>query len=490
MLGKKKYEAKLMYNINLEEMVPDDNTYKLMCNFLDLRFLYKECEKFYGKTGKPSIDPVVFFKYQIYGYFENITGDRDLVRKASDSFAARYFLGYDIDEKLPWHSTISRTRGLLGKEVFASLFDRVLELCYASGLVEGKHQTIDSTLVKANASLDNVERKVPKFTAAEFVNKTYEENQENDNEENVKDELNNETEEKDSNKNAKKTDKSEKRNDLYESKTDKDSRIASKPRTISDLYYKTHYSADVSSRVITDVYVTFADIDDRHSLIDVIDRAEERLGNFNLTIEKVSADRGYSLGSAFRELEERGIEAFIPSSEKVNTTGGIDKSEFTYNKEEDIFICPNQKVLKYCSYDKQKESNRYRANQKDCAACPLKKKCSPEGKFRSIRQSIYYEEYDRANQRMNTPEGRKAYVSRKTISEGLFAEAKGNHGLKKYMSRGIDKVQKVSYMIAMVQNLKRLVRNLRKKSATLLNKPVENLVINFFNNNFSIKYCN
>ncbi len=178
MLGKKKFEPKLIYKLTLDDLVPKDNIYRTLEKFLDLRFLYKECEKLYGKTGKPSIDPVVFFKFQLYGYFENIISDRELIRRTSDSLSARYFLGYDIDEDLPWHSTISRTRGLLGKEIFESLFNKVLDLCNQSGLIEGKHQTIDSTLVKANASMESLERKVPTLSVLDYVNKTFEENSE------------------------------------------------------------------------------------------------------------------------------------------------------------------------------------------------------------------------------------------------------------------------------------------------------------------------
>ena len=101
MLGKKKYEPKLFNYVSIEELVPKDNFYRKVNELLDLRFLYQECKKYYGKTGKPSIDPVVFFKFNLYGYFENIIEDRELVRQVSDSLSARLFLGYDLDEQIP-----------------------------------------------------------------------------------------------------------------------------------------------------------------------------------------------------------------------------------------------------------------------------------------------------------------------------------------------------------------------------------------------------
>jgi transposase len=456
MLGNKKFEPKLIYKLTLDDLVPEDNLYRILLKFLDLRFLYKECKNLYGTTGKPSIDPVVFFKLQIYGYLENIISDRELIRRASDSLSARYFLSYDMDESLPWHSTISRTRGLLGKEVFESLFDKVLELCNASGLIEGRHQTIDSTLVKANASMESVERKRPTLSAVDYVNKTFAENSDE------KQEDKNNNREDDSNKKG-----GTNRNDIYESKTDPDSRIESKGGKPTDLYYKTQYCADTKERIITDVLVSFANRDDKYNLIESIDRAQKRLNKFNLTIEAASADRGYCSGRNLSELEQRDIKAYIPNQRTVNSKGGMDKDQFHYDKERDVFICPNQKELKYYTYDKKRESRRYISSKSKCSGCSLKEKCCPEAQFRTIRQSIYYEEYGRLKQRLKTSEAIQAYILRKTISEGLFAEAKNSHGLRKFMSRGLDKAKKRSYMIAAVQNLKRLLKHFRKRTHSI-----------------------
>jgi hypothetical protein len=72
-----------------------------------------------------------------------------------------FFIGYDIDEELPWHSTISRTRQLFPEAVFEEVFTRVLTMCVEKGMVSGHTQAIDSAPVKANASMDTLELKVP-----------------------------------------------------------------------------------------------------------------------------------------------------------------------------------------------------------------------------------------------------------------------------------------------------------------------------------------
>jgi transposase len=490
MLGKKKFEPKLMYNLTIDDFVPADNIYRQIDKFLDLRFIYKECEKLYGKTGKPSIDPVVFFKLELFGYFENIIYDRELIRKANDSLAARYFIGYDIDEKLPWHSTISRTRALISKETFEMIFSKILELCYQSGLIDGKHQSIDSTLVKANASLESVERKEPKLTIEEYINKTYEENKEDEQQQKEDGEQNGNEGKKLKLRIERATEKSQKKkgesNQNYESKTDPDSRMATKPGKPSGLYYSTHYSADSKKKIITDVLTTYADRADSLVLLEVYDRAEKRLNKIGLKIEEISADKGYCSGRNLREFEQREIRAFIPTQEYVNANGKINNKEFNYNEQKNLYVCPKGKELTFYSYDKQKQRNRYIAREKDCLGCPMKQKCCANGKRRTVSRTIYYKEYERLERRLKTPEARRASIIRKTVSEGLFAEGKMYHGLRKFMTRGIDKAQKKSYMIASVQNLKRLVGDIKRKTKRAVQIIEDILTDIFFRNNFEL----
>ncbi len=467
MLGKKKFEPKLMYNLTIDDLVAEDNFYRVLDDLLDLRFVYQECKNLYGKTGNPSIDPVVFFKLMLFGYFENVSSDRNLIKRASDSLSVRYYLGYDIDEKLPWHSTISRTRTLIKQESFELIFNRIVQMCYQAGLIEGTHQSIDSTLVKANASLDKLERKEPELTVEEYANKSYSENNPEDEKKNDDDVNKNnglKLAEKSSGNNSKKNNNnSKKRNEEYYNKTDPDSRMARKPGKPSAMYYSTHYSVDSKNKIITDVLTTYADIKDSRALIDVFNRTEDRLNDLGLTIQEVSADKGYCSGENLRNLESRGITPYIPIQKQVNATGGFTIEKFTYDEEKDLFICPNNKELKFQSYDKKKQSNRYVSKKEDCRGCPLKQKCCPNSSKRHLSRTVYYKEYERLSLRLKTPGGRRAYVLRKTGPEPLFAEAKMYHGLSKFMTRGIDKCQKNSIMIATVQNLKRLISLKKRK---------------------------
>ena len=159
--GKKGYQEKLFNNFQFSDRIPKNNFYRRLKGAIDLDFLYPLTKGYYGESGQKSIDPVVFFKLCLVGYLENIISDRKLIDHCSMRLDILYFIGYDIDEELPWHSTISRTRQLFPEAVFVEVFTKVLAMCVEKGMVSGHTQAIDSAPVKANASMDTLELKVP-----------------------------------------------------------------------------------------------------------------------------------------------------------------------------------------------------------------------------------------------------------------------------------------------------------------------------------------
>ncbi len=109
MQGKKHYQEKLFTSFSLSSRIPKDNFYRHLSEVLDLRFLYHQTKKYYGDCGQKSIDPVVFFKLCLVGYLENIISDRKLINHCSLRLDILFFIGYDIDEELPWHTTSRNT---------------------------------------------------------------------------------------------------------------------------------------------------------------------------------------------------------------------------------------------------------------------------------------------------------------------------------------------------------------------------------------------
>jgi transposase len=147
--------------VSLDELVPADHFYRLLDRALDLSFVRELVQHSYvaGK-GRPSIDPVVFFRLQLVMFFEGIRSERQLLRLAADRLSVCWFLGYNLDEPLPDHSSLTRICARYGLEVFRRFFEEVVEQCRRAGLVWGKELYFDATKVNANASLDSL---VPRF---------------------------------------------------------------------------------------------------------------------------------------------------------------------------------------------------------------------------------------------------------------------------------------------------------------------------------------
>src|SRR5688500_10530519 len=153
MLGHKAREFKQHKSISLEELVPEDNFYRQVERSMDLSFVRKLAVEYYASVGRPSIDPVVFFKLQLIAFFEGIRSERQLMETVNLNLAHRWFIGYDLDEPVPDHSSLSKVRERFGPEVFQQFFEQIVELCIEAGLVWGEELYFDSTKVQANASV-------------------------------------------------------------------------------------------------------------------------------------------------------------------------------------------------------------------------------------------------------------------------------------------------------------------------------------------------
>lgn len=136
MQGKKKYEEKLFTTIQLSRRIPSNNYYRKLKRNIDFNFIYKITESIYGKKGKESLDPVVFFKLCLIRRIEHITSDRKLVALCRLRLDLLFFLGYNLDEKLPVASTVSHTRRNYPEELFIEICNNLENQIENQGLSE------------------------------------------------------------------------------------------------------------------------------------------------------------------------------------------------------------------------------------------------------------------------------------------------------------------------------------------------------------------
>ena len=146
--------------VSLEELVPQEHFYRHLDQVLDLSFVRDLVKATYAHGGRPSIDPVVFFKLQLVMFFEDIRSERLLMQLVADKLSVRWYVGYNLDEPLPDHSSLTRIRERYGVEVFRRFFEAIVEQCQQAGLVWGKELYFDGTKVLANASTASVK---PRF---------------------------------------------------------------------------------------------------------------------------------------------------------------------------------------------------------------------------------------------------------------------------------------------------------------------------------------
>jgi transposase len=110
MMGTKVRDFAPLSNVSLEQLVPQDHFYRHLDRTLDLSCVRAFVEEHYAQSGRPSIDPIVFFKLQLVMFFEGIRSERQLMRLAADRLSVRWYLSYDRDEPLPDHSSLTRIR--------------------------------------------------------------------------------------------------------------------------------------------------------------------------------------------------------------------------------------------------------------------------------------------------------------------------------------------------------------------------------------------
>ncbi len=511
MQGNKTDDQKLFYQFSLQSRIPEDNFYKRLKSTLDLSFLKKKAASLYGSCGQQSIDTAVFFKMVLVGYLENITTDRGLVDFCSMRMDILYFLNYNIDEPLPWHSTISRTRQLFGKDLFEELFNKILEMCIDKGMVAGHTQAIDAAFVKANASLDSLEVKKAPCEPGEYINQTFSINEEpvrkatrdrsNGDQNTMKaqkhelDEINrrqkNWQENPDTNHRLRSDDTRARylSNHTHYSPTDPDARIAVKPGKPRNLVYLSNMSVDTANHVITNIQADFADKKDSRYLQSIIENTSKRLNSFGFHIENILADTGFSSGENYKKLEESGIRAFIPAHGTFQ--GGRDG--FVYESEDDQWKCPNNKYLTFRKIKTDAKGNQFRlylTRRSDCKGCPLKDQCIGKQPECRLMVTIYKDYYERTLKRVNSSFGKRMKYLRQSTVEPVFGTLINYYGMRKVNTRGIDLAHKSMLMSAIAYNLKKYMKyspriiNLKAETASNSIEKLYNLFCFLFSNKF------
>lgn len=407
-------QHELMLLPPLESFIPEDHYLRKLNRVLDLSFVHELVrEKYCQDNGRPSIDPEVVIRLFLIQAMDGIIHVRELMRQVQVNLAYRWFIGYELDEKLPDHSTLSKALDRFGDEVFNELFVRSISQCKGSGLIEGRVLHVDATTIRADLDRDRVKRA---------------------------------------------------------DSPDPDAGYTHFPGGELKPGYKQHTVADGQSRVVLGVSVTPGDVQEATEALGVVAEAVNRLDGLP---EAVCADRAYASGKNASVLEDQGIRLVSPPPKARTYTGGkyYSVEEFDYDEEADVFTCPGRKVLKYVQTEKVRGRRVYRARRTDCRDCPLQSQCTISDR-RHLKVTRYHASLIRLRADSKTESFKKLYATRAPVIEGVFAEAKQWHGLRRAWRRGLSKMKVQCLLVAAILNFKRLMAALR-----LLCSPIMALTV-------------
>lgn len=264
------------------------------------RFAEQRCAKFYSEgVGRRGIAPGVYFRMLMIGYFEGIDSERGIAWRCADSLGLREFLGYDLTQKTPDHSSLSVIRNRIDVQTHQEIFDFVLGVLRDKGLVKGTSVGVDATTLEANAAMRSIVRRDTGEAYQEFLT-------------HLARESGIETPTRDELAKLDRTRKKKASNDDWENPNDPDAKITKMKDGRTHLAHKAEHAVDMDTGATLAVTVQPADRGDTKSLGTTLCEAAESLAAIDLEpMRELVADRGYHSNDVVADLEEMEVRSYV-----------------------------------------------------------------------------------------------------------------------------------------------------------------------------------
>ena len=443
-----------MHLITIEDLVPTDHFLRKVNAIIDFSFIYDEVENMYcHNNGRPSIGPAVLIKFLLIGFLYGINSERRISEEIQVNMAYRWFLGLDIMDKVPDHSTISqnRRRRFNGSDLFRNIFQKIVFLCVEKGLADGRLVFTDSTHIKANAS-----RKTEYIKQTEEVTNEYLKELDQY-EETVRSQLESEGKIKPA--------RCRKRKEKIEtvrrrvSSTDPESGYYKRKGKAEGMHYLSHETVDSKNGITIDVAATAGNVNGSQPYIERLDYIGETIG---LKIQAACADSGYDTNLINQQLSERNIDFYTPKrTEQKRGTTEFQRKDFQYDEKDDRFICPGGKALPLHRRNRtiNPVTKEYRCPKTECKDCPFRNRCIGEkGSDKRIQVNIFEDVVKKNHEKDGTETHAKVLLLRQIWSEGSFAAQKARHNLKFLYRRGLEAAEQQCLLSSTALNLKRMIK--------------------------------
>jgi len=430
-------QRRFFYDFCLDEHVPGDHLLRHIDAVLDLGEVRAQLKPFYSSIGRPSVDPELMLRMLIVGYCYGIRSERRLCEEVHVNLAYRWFCRLGLDGAVPDHSPFSLNRHgrFRASDVFRLVFESVVGRCMAAGLVGGEGFAVDASVLEADASRyhgmapDEIDWSDPALdtrAAREYLAAL-------DLEPNP----------------ARKPPK-------LISPSDPAAAWTAKANKRVQFGYGLNYLIDNDHAIIVDVEATPArTYDEVLATRTMLTRVGRRFG---LKPQRLAADTAYGTGRSLAWLIKHHIEPHIPVWDRsTRDDGTFSRADFTYDHQNDRYICPAGKTLTTTGRVLADNTYRYRALIGDCRACPLKARCCPNMDHRKIARDVNEDARDNARSLADSETYEQSRRERKKV-EMLFAHLKRHLGFERLRLRGLAGASDEFLLAATVQNLKRLAK--------------------------------
>jgi transposase len=433
-------QDRLFYEFDLEDMVPVDHLLRRIDAALDVSWLRGEMKVHYSHLGCPSICPELMVRMLIVGYCYSIRSERRLCQEVKMNLAYRWFCGLGLEDKVPHHSTFSVNRHGRFREsdILRKVFEEVVCGCMTAGLVGGEGFAVDASVIEADASrFQRVKGSEVDWTPEQRGSRPVREYL-----------VALESENPPINPNQK---------PKAMSPSDPCAAWTTRGRNKVMFGYSLNYLIDMENAVILDVEATPTRISKEVDATEtMIERTQDRFG---LKPDRIAGDVAYGTGEMLGWLVEREIEPHVPvwDQSEVAADGKFSRASFAYDKDRNLYVCPNGKELKTSGTVHGGTTLKYIAKRSDCGQCPLKPECTT-GRERRVDRDVNQEARDYTQGLMETDAYKQSRSQRKKI-ERLFGEAKHILSMVRLRLRGLTGARDEFLLTATVQNLKRLANH-------------------------------
>jgi len=429
----------------IEELVPNNHILRKIEAAMDFSFIYDEVKELYClDNGRPSIDPVVLIKLVMIECLFGLNSMRRTIRECEVNMAYKWFLGYDIDEKVPHFSTFGKNyvRRFEGTDIFEKIFERILKEAINSGFVNTETIFIDGTHIKANANTKNNYKETVKKQAKSYHKQLIKEINKDRTEHNKK------PFDDDNDGNGK-----TKTVIQTKSKTDPESGLFHKGEHKRCFAYTAHTSCDKNNFVL-DVVVSSGNVHDSVKFDSLFEKLKSKYNN----IKAIVVDAGYKTPHICKQIIDSNMMPVMPYKRPMGKKGFFRKNDFVYDEYYDCYLCPENQVLKYSTTNKE-GYREYKSQCDICKNCPRLKNCTQSKNTTKIVIRHVWEDYiEKAEDIRHTYYGKQIYSLRSQTIERVFADAKEKYGMRYTQVKGINRVKNKVLMTFACMNLKKLTK--------------------------------